>query len=88
MEHGYADYIVKALQNNEYSADSKTKVGLIPTEQPEIFHLVQEKVLIFNDELRFLSSAQPPVKLTPRLMFLPTKDERQGSTVRDYSKYF
>ena len=82
------DYIVKALQNNEYSADSKTKAGLIPTEQPAIFHLVQEKVLIFNDELRFLSSAQPPVKLTPRLMFLLTKDGRQGSTVRGESKYF
>ena len=81
------DYIVNALQNNEYSADSKTKAGLIPTEQPAIFHLVQEKVLIFNDELRFLSSAQPPVKLTPRLMFLLTKDGRQGSTVRDESKY-
>ena len=27
------DYIVKALQNNEYSADSKTKAGLIPTDQ-------------------------------------------------------
>ena len=76
------DYIVKALLNNEYSADSKTKAGLIPTEQPAIFHLVQEKVLIFNDELRFLSSAQPPVKLTPRLMFLFTKDGKHGS------KYF
>ena len=82
------DYIVKALQNNEYAADSKTKAGLIPTEQPAIFHLVQEKGLIFNDELRFLSSAQPPVKLTPRLMFLLTKDGKQGSTVRDESKYF
>ena len=82
------DYIVNALQNNEYSADSKTKAGLIKTEQPAIFHLIQEKGLIFNDELRFLSSAQPPVKLTPRLMFLLTKDGRQGSTVRDESKYF
>ena len=79
------DYIVKVLQNNEYSADSKTKAGLIPTEQPAIFHLVQEKGLIFNDELRFLSSAQPPVTLTLRLMFLPTKDGKQGSTVRDES---
>ncbi len=77
------DYIVNALQNNEYSADSKTIAGLIPTEQPAIFHLVQEKVLIFNDELRFLSSSQPPVELTQRLMFLLTKDGRQGSTVRD-----
>ena len=59
------DYIVKALQSNEYSVDSKTKAGLISTEQPAIFHLIQEKGLIFNDELRFLSSAQPPVKLTP-----------------------
>ena len=41
---------MNALQNDEYSADSKTKAGLIPTEQPAIFHLVQEKVLIFNDE--------------------------------------
>ena len=82
------DYIVKALQNNEYSADSKTKSRLTPTEQPAIFHLVQEKGLIFHDLLRFLSSAQPSVKLTPRLMFLPTKDGRQGSTVRDESKYF
>ena len=57
-------------------------------EQPAIFHLVQEKGLIFNDELRFLSSAQPPVKLSLRLMFLPTKDGKQGSTVRDESKYF
>ncbi len=79
---------MNALQNNEYSADSKTKAGLIPTEQPAIFHLFQEKVLIFNDELRFLSSAQPPVKLTPRVMFLLTKDGRQGSTVRGESKYF
>ena len=53
-----------------------------------IFHLVNEKGLIFNDELRFLSSVQPPVKLTPRLKFLLTKDGRQGSTVRDKSKYF
>ena len=37
------DYIVNALQNNEYSADSKTIAGLIPTEQPAIFHLVEEK---------------------------------------------
>ena len=55
------DNVVNALQNNEYSTDSKTITGLIPTEQPAIFHLVQEKGLIFNDELRFLSSAQPPV---------------------------
>ena len=34
------DYVVNALQNNEYSTDSKTIVGLIPTEQPAIFHLV------------------------------------------------
>ena len=68
------DYVVNVLQNNEYSADSKTKAGLIPTEPPAIFLLVQEKGLIFNDEFRFLSSAQPPVKLTPRLMFLLTKD--------------
>ena len=77
---------MKALQNNEYSADSKTKAGLIPTEQPAIFHLAKEKVLIFNYELRFLSSAQLPVKLTLRLMFLLTKDGKQGSTVRDESK--
>ena len=79
---------MNALQNNEYSADSKIKAGLIPTEQPAIFHHVKEKVLIFNDELRFLSSVQPPVKLTPRLMFLHTKDGRQGSTVRGESSYF
>ena len=82
------DYVVNALQNNEYSTDSKTITGLIPTEQPARFHLVQEKVLIFNYELRFLSSVQPPVKLTLRLMFLLTKDRRQGSTVRGESSYF
>ena len=82
------DYIVKALQNNEYSANSKTIAGLIPTEQPAIIHLVQEKGLIFNDELKFMSSVQPPVKSTPRLMFLLTKEGRQGSIVRDESKYF
>ena len=79
---------MNALQNNEYSTDSKTIAGLIPTEQPAIFHLVQEKGLIYNDEFRFLRSVQPHVKLTLRLMFLLTKDGRQGSTVRDESKYF
>ena len=64
---------MKALQNNEYLADLKTKAGLIPTEQPAIFHLVQEKGLIFNDELRFLSCSQPSVKLSLRLIFLLTK---------------
>ena len=56
------DYVVNALQNNEYSTDSKTTAGLIPTEQPAIFHLVQEKGLIYNDEFRFLRSVQPHVK--------------------------
>jgi len=56
------DYIVNALQNNEYATDSKTIAGLIPTEQPAIFHLVQEKGLIYNDEFRFLRSVQPHVK--------------------------
>ena len=37
------DYIVNALQNNEYSADSKTIAGLIPTEQPAIFHLFKKR---------------------------------------------
>ena len=82
------DYVLNALQNNEYSTDSKTIAGLIPTEQPAIFHLVKENILIINDELRFLSSVQPPVKLTPRLMFLLTKYGRQGSTVRRESSYF
>ena len=68
--------------------DSKTIAGVIPTEQPAIFHLVGEKGLIFIDELRFLSSVQPLVKLTLRLMFLLTKDGRQGSTVRGESSYF
>ena len=36
------DYVVNALQNNKYSTDSKTITGLIPTEQPAIFHLVKE----------------------------------------------
>ena len=80
------NYVVNTLQNNEYSTDSKTTAGLIPTEQPAIFHLVQEKgLIIINDELRFLSSVQPPVKLTLRLMFLLTKDGRQGSTMRGES---
>ena len=79
------DYIVNALQNNEYSTEWKTIAGLIPKKQPAIFHLAKEKVLLFNDESRFLSSAQPPVKLTPRLMFLLTKDGNQG---RIDSKYF
>ena len=79
---------MNALQNNEDSTDSKTIAGLTPTEQPATFHLVKEKGLIFNDELRFLSSVQPPVKLTPRLMHLLTKDGRQGSAVRGESSYF
>ena len=82
------DYVVNVLQNNEYKTDSKTIAGLTPTEQPATFHLVKEKGLIFNDELRFLSSVQPPVKLTPRLMFLLTKEGRQGSTVRGESSFF
>ncbi len=69
-----SNYVVKALQNNEYSVDSKTRAGLIPTEEPAQFYLVKEKLLIFNDKLVFLSSAQPNVELTPRLMFLLTKD--------------
>ena len=52
------DYVLNALQNNEYSTDSKTIAGLIATEQPAIFHLVKEKWLIFNDEFRFLSSVR------------------------------
>lgn len=76
------NYVVEALQNNEYLADSKTRAGLIPTEEPAVFHLVKEKVLIFNDELMFLSSTQPNVKLTPRLMFLLTNPGFSGS------KYF
>ena len=34
-----------------------------------------------------MGSVQSPVKLTPRLMFLLTKDARQGSTVRGESSY-
>ena len=81
------DYVVNALQNNKYSTDSKTIAGLIPSEQSAIFLLVQENGLIFNDDFRFLRSVQPHVKLTPRLMFLLTKDGRQGSTVRGESTY-
>ena len=43
-----AHYVVNALRNNKYSTDSKTIAGLIPMEQLAIFHLVQEKGLIFN----------------------------------------
>ena len=51
--------------------------------------LQKENIAAFNDELRLLSSSvQPTVKLTLRLMFLLTKDGRQGSTVRGESKYF
>ncbi len=76
------NYVVEALQNNEYSVGSKTRAGLIPTEEPAQFYLVKEKVLIFNDKLVFLSSTQPNVELTPRLMFLLTNSGLNGS------KYF
>ena len=74
------DYVVKAIQNNEYSTDSKTIAGFIPTEESVQFYLVNAKVLVFNDELMFLSSARPSIKLTPRLMFLLTKNGLQGSS--------
>ena len=74
---------MRALQNNEYSADSKTIAGLIPTEEPAIIYLIKQKVLIFNDKLTFLSSARSNVKLTPRLMFLLTKDGYHDSTYFD-----
>ena len=35
---------------------------------------MKEKVLTYNDELRFLAFVWPPVKLTLRFMFLLTKD--------------
>ena len=59
-ETNQPNYIVKALENNEYSANSKTIAGLIPTKKETgMFYLVKEKVLIFNDELSF---TRPPVK--------------------------
>ena len=75
---------MKAIQNNEYSTDSKTIAGFIPTEESAQLYLVNAKVLIFNDELMFLSSARPIIKLTPRL-FLRTKDGLQGSSYFDES---
>ena len=74
---------MKTIQNNEYSTDSKTIAGFIPTEESAQLYLISAKVLIFNDELMFLSSAQQSVKLTPRLMFLLTKDGLQGSSYFD-----
>ena len=70
--------IVKAIQNNEYATDSKTIAVIIQREESAQFYIVHVKVLIFNDEMMFLSSARPSVKITPRLVFLQTKDGLQG----------
>ena len=77
------DYVVKAIQNNEHSSDSKTIAGFIPTEESAQFYLVNAKVLIFNNELMFLSSPRASIKQTPRLMFLRTRDGLQGSNYFD-----
>ena len=46
---------MRALQNNEYSIDSKTRAGLIPTEESAIFNKIPYKDIlpIWEFEVKF-----------------------------------